>query len=52
MYLEKPFVQTKSTIKHSEFGHCNNPNWRWTSQVSTNTVVARSKHADRKVEPR
>ncbi|WRT65767.1 uncharacterized protein IL334_002716 [Kwoniella shivajii] len=31
-YLEKPFVSTKSTIKHSEFGHCNNPNWRWTSQ--------------------
>ncbi|WVR03753.1 hypothetical protein IAU60_000748 [Kwoniella sp. DSM 27419] len=31
-YLEKPFVQTKSTIKHSEFGHDNNPNWRWTSQ--------------------
>ncbi|WWC68546.1 uncharacterized protein I206_102475 [Kwoniella pini CBS 10737] len=31
-YLEKPFVYTKSTIKHSEFGHCNNPNWRWTSQ--------------------
>ncbi|WVW80222.1 hypothetical protein I302_102200 [Kwoniella bestiolae CBS 10118] len=31
-YLEKPFVNTKSTIKHSEFGHCNNPNWRWTSQ--------------------
>jgi serine palmitoyltransferase len=34
-YLEQPFVTTKSTIKHSEFGHCNNPNWRWTSQVST-----------------
>lgn len=34
-YLETPFVQTKTTIKHSEFGHCNNPNWRWTSQVST-----------------
>lgn len=33
-YLEKPFVNTKSTVKHSEFGHCNNPNWRWTSQVS------------------
>jgi serine palmitoyltransferase len=32
-FLETPFVQTKSTIKHSEFGHCNNPNWRWTSQV-------------------
>jgi len=31
-YLEKPFVQTKGNIKHSEFGHCNNPNWRWTSQ--------------------
>ena len=31
-YLEKPFVTTKSTVKHSEFGHCNNPNWRWTSQ--------------------
>ena len=34
-YLEKPFVHSKSTIKHSEFGHCNNPNWRWTSQVSS-----------------
>ncbi len=33
-YLEKPFVSTKSAVKHSEFGHCNNPNWRWTSQVS------------------
>ena len=33
-YLEKPFVNVKSTFKHSEFGHDNNPNWRWTSQVS------------------
>lgn len=33
-YLETPFVATKQTIKHSEYGHCNNPNWRWTSQVS------------------
>jgi serine palmitoyltransferase len=33
-YLETPFVSTKQTIKHSEYGHCNNPNWRWTSQVS------------------
>lgn len=33
-YLEKPFVTTKSLFKHSEFGHCTNPNWRWTSQVS------------------
>ncbi len=32
-YLEKPFVTTKTTMRHSEFGHCNNPNWRWTSQV-------------------
>lgn len=32
-YLETPFVSTKQTIKHSEYGHCNNPNWRWTSQV-------------------
>lgn len=40
-YLEKPFVQTKTTIKHSEFGHCNNPNWRWTSQVSTAARVWR-----------
>ncbi|KIR25132.1 serine palmitoyltransferase [Cryptococcus deuterogattii 99/473] len=41
-YLEKPFVQTKTTIKHSEFGHCNNPNWRWTSQWNPNEVI----HAD------
>jgi serine palmitoyltransferase len=33
-YLETPFVSTKQVIKHSEYGHCNNPNWRWTSQVS------------------
>lgn len=33
-YLETPFVFTKQVIKHSEYGHCNNPNWRWTSQVS------------------
>ena len=32
-FLETPFVNTKQTIKHSEYGHCNNPNWRWTSQV-------------------
>ncbi|EIW69012.1 hypothetical protein TREMEDRAFT_44257 [Tremella mesenterica DSM 1558] len=31
-YLDKPFVNIKSTFKHSEFGHDNNPNWRWTSQ--------------------
>ncbi|AFR97684.1 serine palmitoyltransferase [Cryptococcus neoformans] len=41
-YLEKPFVQIKTTIKHSEFGHCNNPNWRWTSQWNPNEVI----HAD------
>ncbi|KAK4690029.1 serine palmitoyltransferase, partial [Tremellales sp. Uapishka_1] len=34
-YLEKPFVVTKSTIRHTEFGHCNNPNWRWTSQYNS-----------------
>ncbi|WVO20262.1 uncharacterized protein IAS62_001555 [Cryptococcus decagattii] len=39
-YLEKPFVQTKTTIKHSEFGHCNNPNWRWTSQWNPNEGYA------------
>ncbi|WVQ93496.1 hypothetical protein IAU59_000570 [Kwoniella sp. CBS 9459] len=38
-YLEKPFVQTKSTIKHSEFGHDNNPNWRWTSQWHTDEPI-------------
>ncbi|WWC96837.1 hypothetical protein V866_003712 [Kwoniella sp. B9012] len=38
-YLEKPFVNTKSTIKHSEFGHCNNPNWRWTSQWNTDEPI-------------
>ncbi|KAK8861640.1 hypothetical protein IAR55_002463 [Kwoniella newhampshirensis] len=38
-YLEKPFVQTKSTIRHSEFGHCNNPNWRWTSQWNSNEPI-------------
>lgn len=32
-YLETPFVKIKTSVKHSEFGHCNNPNWRWTSQV-------------------
>jgi serine palmitoyltransferase len=37
-YLETPFVSTKQTIKHSEYGHCNNPNWRWTSQVSVYAV--------------
>ncbi|OXG27403.1 serine palmitoyltransferase [Cryptococcus neoformans Bt15] len=41
-YLEKPFVQIKTTIKHSEFGHCNNPNWRWTNQWNPNEVI----HAD------
>lgn len=34
-FLETPFVSTKQTIKHSEYGHCNNPNWRWTSQVGS-----------------
>ena len=38
-YLEKPIVNVKSAIKHSEFGHCNNPNWRWTSQVSHRRVL-------------
>ncbi|WWD16443.1 hypothetical protein CI109_100869 [Kwoniella shandongensis] len=38
-YLEKPFVQIKSNIKHSEFGHCNNPNWRWTSQYNTSEPI-------------
>lgn len=37
-FLEKPIGgfpsgQLKPSIKHSEFGYCNNPNWRWTSQV-------------------
>ncbi|ORX35222.1 putative component of serine palmitoyltransferase [Kockovaella imperatae] len=30
-YLETPFVNTTTTIKHSEYGVCTNPNWRWTS---------------------
>lgn len=38
-YLERPFVNTKSTVKHSEFGHCNNPNWRWTSQWNPNEPI-------------
>ncbi|ORY24074.1 component of serine palmitoyltransferase putative [Naematelia encephala] len=38
-YLVKPFVNTKSTIKHSEFGHDNNPNWRWTSQWNPNEPI-------------
>ncbi|WVQ78795.1 hypothetical protein IAT38_000886 [Cryptococcus sp. DSM 104549] len=38
-YLEKPFVQTKSSIRHAEFGHCNNPNWRWTSQWNPNEEI-------------
>jgi len=38
-YLEKPFVTTKSLVKHSEFGHCNNPNWRWTSQWNPNEPI-------------
>ncbi len=29
-------MTTKSLVKHSEFGHCNNPNWRWTSQWNPN----------------
>ena len=41
-YLETPFVSTKQTIKHSEYGHCNNPNWRWTSQVSCPATRVRS----------
>ena len=32
-YLETPFVPSKTAIKHSEYGVCNNQNWRWTSQV-------------------
>lgn len=38
-YLERPFVGTNSPIKHSEFGHCNNPNWRWTSQWNPNEPI-------------
>ena len=38
-YLEKPFVTTKAMMKHSEFGHCNNPNWRWTSQWNPNEPI-------------
>ncbi|TXT15773.1 hypothetical protein VHUM_00276 [Vanrija humicola] len=33
-YLETPFVKIKTIFKHSEFGHDNNPNWRWTSQYN------------------
>jgi serine palmitoyltransferase len=38
-YLEKPFVNIKQVIKHSEFGHDNNPNWRWTSQYNPNEPI-------------
>lgn len=46
-YLEKPFVTTKSMMKHSEFGHDNNPNWRWTSQWNQNEAI----HPEEEVRP-
>jgi len=46
-YLEKPFVSTKSMMKHSEFGHCNNPNWRWTSQWNPDEAI----HPEEEVRP-
>ncbi|ODN86580.1 serine palmitoyltransferase [Cryptococcus wingfieldii CBS 7118] len=46
-YLETPFVQTQATIKHSEFGHDNNPNWRWTSQWNPNEAI----HAEEEPQP-
>lgn len=33
-YLTKPNVKVKTDYKHSEFGHCNNQNYRWTSQYN------------------
>ncbi|WVO18660.1 hypothetical protein L204_106380 [Cryptococcus depauperatus] len=46
-YLDKPFVQTKNPIKHREFGHCNNPSWRWTSQWNPNEII----HTDEDARP-
>ena len=44
-YLEKPFVNVKTAIKHSEFGHDNNPNWRWTSQWNPDEPIHPSEEA-------
>lgn len=38
-YLETPFVNTQSPYKHSEFGHCNNPNYRYQSQYNPDEPV-------------
>lgn len=38
-YLDKPFVHTQLPYKHSEFGHCNNPNYRWTSAYNPEEPV-------------
>ena len=38
-YLTKPFVHVNTAYKHEEFGHCNNPNYRWTSQYNPDEPV-------------
>jgi len=38
-YLTQPFTNINSQYKHSEFGHCNNPNYRWTSQYNPEEPV-------------
>ncbi|KAL7424684.1 serine palmitoyltransferase component [Cryptotrichosporon argae] len=43
-YLEKPFGNPKTVFKHSEFGHCNNPNWRWTSQYHPGEPIHTEEH--------
>ncbi|KAL1410761.1 serine palmitoyltransferase component [Vanrija albida] len=45
-YLETPFVKIKSIFKHSEFGHDNNNNWRWTSQYNPAEPVTLEEEPD------
>ncbi|BEI83472.1 hypothetical protein CcaverHIS002_0400760 [Cutaneotrichosporon cavernicola] len=46
-YLEKSNVQTNLPYKHREFGHCNNPNYRWASSYNSAEPV----HPEEELEP-
>lgn len=39
-YLTQPFSQASTLYKHSEFGFCNNPNYRWTSVYNPEEPVS------------